>query len=230
MEKIKPFVTLKIDFEYGDISVFKELSKVQNEIKLHRMFRYVWEVFDRDLGGQKEPAVTEKHQFECRTESKVIALFRVLLTVRIQTKGSKPKIFPMGTFLQVRGLHWYLDEWMEPCISGGKWSSTSRNFNTTCAFGVSSMWEFLNDMFQQIHFSEQKLLFFWSRRDWDNEKTWTPEIWKKVQLLTFLFRIFNRFMTFEFFSAFYENRKYFLNFLQKRFKKKLFVSGTSQDG
>ena len=49
-----------------------------------------------------KPVFTKKRQFECRLESKFIALFRILRTVRILTQGPNPKV-SLGSCLPLVG-------------------------------------------------------------------------------------------------------------------------------
>ena len=79
--------------------------------------------------------------------------------------------------------------------------------------GASSMRELQNDMFQQINF-RNNFVIFGSQETRIVKKTGPKNAKKKVHLLTFNFRNFNRSMNFQFFSALQESQNFFLNFLK----------------
>ena len=80
--------------------------------------------------------------------------------------------------------------------------------------GISSMWESQNDMFQQMLF-QTKILFFGRGETRIMEKETILKNLKKIQLLTFIVKFFNRSINFQLFSTFWENRKKVPIFLKK---------------
>ena len=99
---------------------------------------------------------------------KKMALFSHYPSIRILTQGTKAKNFKCGIFVQVKGFRLRLDEKNAFCFFGENESQMLGSSILFPVFGISSMWQTQNHMFQHKKIGTK--LVFSSRRNWGCEK------------------------------------------------------------
>ena len=111
-----------------------------------------------------------------------MAIFSHYRSIRILTQGSKPK---MEYFCTSRRIS--IETWKKELngVFSEKRELQLLGISIFVLFGVSSMWEFPNDMFQQIYL-RNKLVFLNPRETWIVKKT-DPKKLKDKSLITYLY-------------------------------------------
>ena len=69
-----------------------EVSYYQDCEEMFRVEKFSNELPATSKMEEMKPVVTEKHQFERRRDSKLMALFRNFRTIRIPTQGLRPTV------------------------------------------------------------------------------------------------------------------------------------------
>ena len=156
-------------------------SELESTVLQKRYLATSWKVWIETLTDEIGQLVMEKWSIWKSSFFKLVAILSHNQSIRILTDLRKPQIYQMINFLHVES---FQKTRMELCLFGKKWVATSWKFYNCLSFlGVSSKWEFQNDMFQQIIFRKQSLfanperLILWRKRI---QKKW------KQSLFTYL--------------------------------------------